>query len=363
MNRMKRVDESLQLVAVVVTAMVAMLLGGGVILAQDPARGLYDEARGQFEWGEYEEAVATCEELMALYPTSDLADDAQYMIGRCYIRMERYEDATFAFYAAAYGYPDGDRAPGALNALAGNLYRLDHEEQALESYQRLADAYPDSEHAAYAQTCIASIYGDRGDAETARAELEKVAANYPDSTYAEAARVEVDAAEAPFPLHYILFGVGGLAGLGAFGFLVLLLLRRSRPAPASARVSAPPPRRLAGQGGYQASSPTSHPGGRSNSGFEELERRYYVLKGKQAAGRLSDEQFQAEVGKLRLQDEQGRFWTLGGEAGTWYVAQGGQWVRAEPPHGASAGGTCPSCGARVKEGLAFCTSCGQRLMR
>jgi len=167
-------------------------------------------------------------------------------------------------------------------------------------------------------------------------------------------------------LHLLLFGVGGAAGLCALGFLTALLLRRRRPEPAAVLASQGPQARARARRDYPAYSPPGDGGGASargaTRGFEELERRYYVLKGKQAAGRLSDEQFQDEVGKLRLRDEQGRFWTLGGEAGTWYVAQGGQWVRAEPPHMAS-GRACPNCGARTKEGLAFCTSCGQRLMR
>ena len=57
--------------------------------------------------------------------------------------------------------------------------------------------------------------------------------------------------------------------------------------------------------------------------FDELESKYYELKGKQAGGLLSDEEFQAGVEKLSLQDEQGRWWMIGAKTGKWYVSQEG----------------------------------------
>lgn len=65
--------------------------------------------------------------------------------------------------------------------------------------------------------------------------------------------------------------------------------------------------------------------------FEELERKYYVLKGKHAAGLLSYKEFQAEVDRLTLQDSEGRWWTIGARTGKWYLSQEGEWVEAEPP--------------------------------
>jgi len=97
--------------------------------------------------------------------------------------------------------------------------------------------------------------------------------------------------------------------------------------------------------------------------FDELESKYYELKGKQAAGLISDEEFQAELEKLSLQDEQGRWWMIGAKTGKWYVSQEGEWVEAEPPRAApSAERVCPNCGAPVKEDASFCGSCGYRLV-
>ena len=65
--------------------------------------------------------------------------------------------------------------------------------------------------------------------------------------------------------------------------------------------------------------------------FDELESKYYELKGKHSVGLLSDEEFRAEVEKLSLQGEQGRWWMIGAKTGKWYVSQEGEWVQQEPP--------------------------------
>lgn len=93
--------------------------------------------------------------------------------------------------------------------------------------------------------------------------------------------------------------------------------------------------------------------------FEELENRYYVLKGKHSAGLLSDEEFQAAVDKLTLQDSEGRWWMIGAKSGKWYLSREGEWVEAEPP---GAERVCPQCGAPMEEGALFCGSCSYRLV-
>ncbi len=77
--------------------------------------------------------------------------------------------------------------------------------------------------------------------------------------------------------------------------------------------------------------------------YEELESRYYELKGKHAAGLLSDEAFRNKVAELRVEDAQGRVWAIGADSGRWHVYQGGEWVEAAPrrpapPQPAQSGG-------------------------
>ena len=42
--------------------------------------------------------------------------------------------------------------------------------------------------------------------------------------------------------------------------------------------------------------------------FQEAESKYFELKGRLNSGKLTAEQFRAEVGELRIQDEEGRYW-------------------------------------------------------
>jgi tol-pal system protein YbgF len=174
----------------VAITIVVMLGGAGAVpaFAREPAQTQYDKAMAQYERGDYGQAMATFEQFLLQFPASALADDAQYVLGQCYVQLERHDDAIFAFYTAAYKPPRSNRADDALMALADVLCLQDYMPQAVETYEQLVKTYPQSKHAAYAQTCIGWLYGGMGDTEKATAELKKVAANYPDSPYVETAR-------------------------------------------------------------------------------------------------------------------------------------------------------------------------------
>ncbi len=92
--------------------------------------------------------------------------------------------------------------------------------------------------------------------------------------------------------------------------------------------------------------------------FEEFEGQYYTLKGKHASGVLSDQEFQAAVEKLTMQDSEGRWWAIGAKSGKWYLSQEGGWIQAEPPRPQR---VCRQCGAPFEEGALFCQKCGYRL--
>jgi hypothetical protein len=65
--------------------------------------------------------------------------------------------------------------------------------------------------------------------------------------------------------------------------------------------------------------------------FQDAETKYRELKAQHDAGKLSDADFEVEVGKLRLQDEQGRWWQIGVQTGDWYVHDGQKWNKQKPP--------------------------------
>ncbi|MBM3128650.1 MAG: hypothetical protein FJ009_08520 [Chloroflexi bacterium] len=76
--------------------------------------------------------------------------------------------------------------------------------------------------------------------------------------------------------------------------------------------------------------------------FQEAERTYKDLRAQHDAGKLSDSTFEAEVGKLRMQDAQGRWWQIGVQTGEWYMHDGQKWNKAKPPVTAPAAEAAPS---------------------
>jgi len=67
---------------------------------------------------------------------------------------------------------------------------------------------------------------------------------------------------------------------------------------------------------------------------EEMERRFFELKGKLEVGVVSEEEFKAQVQKLRFQDKQGHWWMLGAQSGRWYMFDGTRWIPGYPPRDA-----------------------------
>jgi hypothetical protein len=65
--------------------------------------------------------------------------------------------------------------------------------------------------------------------------------------------------------------------------------------------------------------------------FQKAEDEFFLLRGKLQARRITREQFDIAVKGLTIQDDQGRYWTIGGNTGKWYVHDGRVWVEASPP--------------------------------
>ena len=64
--------------------------------------------------------------------------------------------------------------------------------------------------------------------------------------------------------------------------------------------------------------------------FQEAEGEYKNLKARLDAGVLTEDQFEARLQAVMVQDQQGRWWTIGGATGQWYVHDGVNWVIGEP---------------------------------
>jgi hypothetical protein len=65
--------------------------------------------------------------------------------------------------------------------------------------------------------------------------------------------------------------------------------------------------------------------------FRQVESEYFRLRGQLAAGRLTQQQFEAALQPLMFQDDEGRYWMIGVESGQWHMFDGRQWVQRMPP--------------------------------
>jgi tetratricopeptide (TPR) repeat protein len=63
----------------------------------------------------------------------------------------------------------------------------------------------------------------------------------------------------------------------------------------------------------------------------ELEKKFFELKGKLDVGVITEDEFKAQVGQLRFQDAQSRWWMIGAQSGKWYSFDGMRWIPGTPP--------------------------------
>jgi len=95
--------------------------------------------------------------------------------------------------------------------------------------------------------------------------------------------------------------------------------------------------------------------------FEDVEEDFRELKRRFDNREISRGEFTERLKKLRLRDEQGRFWMIGARSGKWYYFDGREWVRSDLPTLASNRVTCPHCGFGNAAGDAFCEGCGESI--
>src|SRR4030042_6272161 len=78
----------------------------------DAAR-LYDAAMELYYQGKFGASVEAFSQLIRSFPTSQSVSFSQYMIGQCYLRMEKFQEAVRQFELYLRTYPDGYRAKDA----------------------------------------------------------------------------------------------------------------------------------------------------------------------------------------------------------------------------------------------------------
>jgi tol-pal system protein YbgF len=95
----------------------------------------------------YAVSIAGFKQYLASYPTSDLADNAQYWLGEAYYVTRDYDNAATAFRAVGERWPNSRKAPDALLKLGFTQYELKHYAEARTTLTLVTTRFPDSEAA------------------------------------------------------------------------------------------------------------------------------------------------------------------------------------------------------------------------
>jgi tol-pal system protein YbgF len=123
--------------------------------APDPNQ-LYDQSTADLTQGRYALALQGFREFLNRFPTSELADNAQYGIGECFFAQSKFDSAAVEYARVGETWPQGDRVPAALykQALSENsLGRIDASRKTL---QDLVKRFPQSGEAQLARDRLGS---------------------------------------------------------------------------------------------------------------------------------------------------------------------------------------------------------------
>jgi len=155
----KEVKEYLGLVSGVKPTVAAPLASAAeektVQPAISPDKARYDHAMAAYKAEKFDEAIGNFKELLKSYPNSDLADNAQFWIGECYMSLKQYEQAILAYQQVIKRYPKGNKVPNAMLRQALAFQAINDTTSANLLLKRIIKNYPASNEASIAKTKLA----------------------------------------------------------------------------------------------------------------------------------------------------------------------------------------------------------------
>jgi tol-pal system protein YbgF len=117
---------------------------------------LFQEGRQQYTRGSYGAAQTALEDLLRLYPTSDLAPDAAYYLAESYDAGGTPQRADTVFLSVVTKYPTSPRASMSLYKMALSLARRGRRPDARAAMDRIVKEYPSSDEAEFAREWLAT---------------------------------------------------------------------------------------------------------------------------------------------------------------------------------------------------------------
>lgn len=117
---------------------------------------LYEQGLSAYYDRQYETAQEIFERLLADYPNSNLADNAQYWVGECEYGQKHYQTALEAFHKV-FQFDKTEKDDDAQFMLGQAYHQLGNFDSALVEFNRLKIDYPNSEYIGRAEAYIRRI--------------------------------------------------------------------------------------------------------------------------------------------------------------------------------------------------------------
>jgi tol-pal system protein YbgF len=138
---------------------------GGAGLAALPVpqgddRANYQAAFDLLKDGKYNEAIAGFRQFLTTFPTSALADNAQYWLGEAHYVNKQYPDALRDFRTVLEKYPDSRKTPDALLKIGFCNYELKNWAEARSSLSQVVQRFGDTTAARLASQRLAKMDGE-----------------------------------------------------------------------------------------------------------------------------------------------------------------------------------------------------------
>jgi tol-pal system protein YbgF len=121
------------------------LSGGGSASSSNPPTdtSVYQTAFGLLKDSQYDRAIQAFQQFLINYPSSSLADNAQYWLGEAYYVNRSFPEAQSAFQRVVDKYPQSRKIPDALLKIGYCRYEMKLWEAAKAPLEQVVSQYPD----------------------------------------------------------------------------------------------------------------------------------------------------------------------------------------------------------------------------
>lgn len=124
---------------------------------------MYDTAYADYAGGQWSIAIEGFQNYIRNFPRTELADDAQYMIGDTYILDKKYREAVAAYDTLIKNYPTSNKLPDAYYKRGVGYEYLGQIDLARASYEFAAKTYPESDAGRLAKQNLERLKRDEQD--------------------------------------------------------------------------------------------------------------------------------------------------------------------------------------------------------